>query len=166
MTILLLLALWMVADAGSVPCPAASAEMCKCGYPSVQGAFDQSRAVFTGVVVELQDPLGVTRVDSAGNLVASGLNFQPGVLRVTHGWTGARDDDTITVLGAPFCGVTFRAGEEYLVYALADEDGVLTTSPCQRSRLLAPPIGSEDVRLPPPREDVAALDSIVRARRP
>jgi hypothetical protein len=62
--------------------------------------------------------------------------------------------------------VGFRPSGEYLVHALADEAGALITSPCQRSRLLAPPVGSEDFHLPPSREDVAVLDSLVPVRRP
>lgn len=166
MTILLLLALWMATPVGPAPCPAASREMCKCGYPSVQGSFDQSRAVFTGVVREIREPPVATRVDSAGRLVAGSLGSPAVTLRVTRSWKGTRDGDTITVLDTPFCGVTLRAGEEYLVYALNNEEGALMTSPCQRTRLLAPPPGLEDFRLPPPREDVAVLDSLVRTRRP
>jgi hypothetical protein len=170
MTILLLLAFWMAANAGPAPCAAASPEMCKCGFPSVEGAFDESRAVFSGVALEVQNvPRAVSveppRADSAGNIVVTGggSSEQRVTFRVTRSWKGAQPGDIVTVWDVFVCGVTFRPGEEYLVYAYPREDGALFTSPCQRTRLISPP---HDFRLPPPGEDVAVLDSIIRARRP
>jgi hypothetical protein len=174
MTIFFTLVLWMMANAGPASCAAASPEMCKCGYPSVEGAFDASRAVFSGVVLEVRDIPSptwtvVSRPDSAGTVVVTaggGPSEHLVTLRVTRGWKGAQPGDTLTVQDMFVCGVGFRTGEEYLVYAYPGEDGALFTSPCQRTRLITPADGTHDFRLPPPGEDVAVLDSIVRARRP
>lgn len=175
MTILLTLVLWMAAIGG--PCPAANgataATACKCGYPSVDGAFDASRTVFSGVVLEVRDvPRAIApepaRIDSSGYVVVSGggISEQVVTLRATRGWKGAQPGDTVTVKDVFVCGVGFRTGEEYLVYAYPSEDGRLFTSPCQRTRIINPPDGVHDTRLPPPGEDMRMLDSIVRARRP
>jgi hypothetical protein len=180
MTILFSLVLWMAANAAPAPCPAANgaagAALCKCGYPSVEGAFDDSRTVFTGVVLEVRDvpravPAEPPREDSAGNTIFTGNGSweQLVTFRVTRGWKGAQAGDTVTVKDVFVCGVGFRTGEEYLVYAYPNEeigDGGLFTSPCQRTRIINPSDGAHDFRLPPPGEDMRMLDSIIRTRRP
>lgn len=168
--ILPILALWVTATAVRASCVAPPAgevqpPACKCGHPTVEDAFAQSRTVFSGVVVEVHDEVDGTTTDSAGNVLV-GLGSRPVTLRVTRSWKGVSPGDTITVLDASFCGVGFRNGEEYLVYAPADEEGALITSPCQRTRALAPPEGGQDFRLPPASHDMAVLDSIVYPRRP
>lgn len=177
MTILLFLALLMAVSAGPAPCPppggATAAAACKCGYLTVEDAFVQSRAVFSGVVLEVRDipPAIRTEVigpDSVGNVVLTEYAAleQAVTLRVTRGWKGAQPGDAVTVRDMFACGVGFRMGEEYLVYALAYEDGALRTSPCQRTRVITPPDGTHDFRLPPTGEDVRELDALVRERLP
>ena len=177
MTLLLFLSLWMAANAGPAPCPppggATAAAACKCGYPTVRDAYAQAQAVFSGVVVEVQDISQATRTevagpDSVGNfIVTTEVAWEQAVtLRVTRGWKGAQPGEVVTVRDGFTCGVGFRMGEEYLVYALAYEDGALRTSPCQRTRLISPAGGNSDFQLPSTREDVAVLDSIARARHP
>lgn len=171
MTILLLLALW-TADAHRAPCPppvgAVSEAVCKCGYPSVEGAFDESRAVFSGVVLEVQDIPTVARTDSAGRIVVAkdGPWDHVVTLRVTRGWKGTQPGDTVTVRDVFVCGVGFRRGEEYLVYTYVTEDGVLFSTPCQRTRAITLLDGTHDFRLPPAGEDIRVLDGLVRGRRP
>ena len=177
MTILLFLALWMAANAGPAPCllpgGATLAAACKCGYPTVEDAFAQSRAVFSGVVLEVQDippaiPAEVTGPDSAGNVFTTFYAplEQAVTLRVTRGWKGAQPGDAITVRDSFACGVGFRMGEEYLVYGYENDDGALRTSPCLRTRGITPPDVTHDFHLPPIGEDVRELDAIVRERRP
>lgn len=176
MTILLSLVLWMAANASPAPCPAANgaagAAACKCGYPFVEGSFDASRAVFTGVVLEVREippppPAEPVWVDSAGTVfVTANASWEQAVtLRVTRGWKGAQPGDTVTVKDSIMCGVGFRTGEEYLVYAYPSDDGALSTSPCHRTRHISSPDSTYDIRLPPPGEDIRLLDSIARTRR-
>lgn len=177
MTVFLTLVLWTAANAGPTPCSAANgataAAACKCGHPFVESAFDESSTVFSGVVLEVRDVLrpietGPARIDSAGNsdVLVSRIWEQAVTLRATRGWKGAQPGDTITVWDAYVCGVTFRPGEEYLVYAYPREDGALFTSPCLRTRIINPSDGVHYLHLRPPGEDMRMLDSIIRARRP
>ena len=54
------------------------------------------------------------------------------------------DGVVVTPVSSEACGVKFVAGERYLIYALRAPDGVLRTSICNRTRLLAE--SEEDVK--------------------
>lgn len=117
-----------------------SACACSCG-PETDAllAMEQADAVFAGRIVGLalipdEDP-------------AIGVSFE--TLKVTvavHSlWKGEALEETILFTGYTccVCGFLFQLGEEYLIYATADDDGTLRTSICSRTQLLAS--ASEDL---------------------
>lgn len=104
------------------------AAACTCPVPpEPSAAFDASAAVFTGHVthvIHLAD--GRILVQIERNTV----------------WSGPTDEYVLVRTRSPrACGVSFRAGQDWLVYATEDIDGVLTASSCGRSRQAA---GAED----------------------
>jgi hypothetical protein len=125
--ILQILTLWLML-AGEPAC--AERTLCSCAIRSQELSFTRAEAVFTGVATEL------------GELAAE--EGQPVTFRVTRRWKGTAAAGTIVVRDAHPCGVYFRAGSEYVVYALRSERGQLYTTFCARSRLLSE--GAEDVR--------------------
>jgi hypothetical protein len=153
-----LLALCLLATrADAAPCgpgAAPQAAMCKCGDLGIDGTFTESNAVFSGVVVRVERP---TPISAQGDSVT---------LVVRRAWKGTAAGDTMVVVDWPVCGVLFRPDSAFLVYARADENGALRPHGCLRSRQLTPP--GETRRLIPGYtwEDMAVLDSLVRARRP
>lgn len=134
---------------------------CSCRLNTVEDEFARSHAVFSGVVVRVGEltrdsiiPAGETRVDSTGVMSVSlpiradDLSW-PVTLRVDAAWKGAAAGDSVGIADLGGCPVGFRVGEAYLVYAVRDDQGVLRTSYCMRTRAL------QVVR-----DDVRALDSI------
>ncbi|HEY0014799.1 MAG TPA: hypothetical protein VGC13_00715 [Longimicrobium sp.] len=174
MTIFPILALWMLANgAAAEPCAApppagAPAGACKCGSNPAAEELAHARAVFSGVVVRIEDRSAISSgSDSLGNLAAlHPLTSSTVHLRVTRGWKGAAAGDTVQVLDGYLCGIRFREGEEYLVYARPDEHGALFTSFCLRTRVLSRRGEVHRGIFPPTWEDVAVLDSIAGAARP
>lgn len=164
---------WTSSNGDALPCPAtqaaAPATACKCGFNTVEGELASSRAVFSGVVLHAGEwTPAAARSDSAGATLRGPTGPQPVTLRVTRGWKGAVAGDTITVGNLVVCGVIFQPGGEYLVYAHDYEPaGGLFTSPCQRTRRIAPPNDGWMEVLPPTSEEMALLDRIApRAARP
>lgn len=163
--------------AASVPGACEPPRVCTCATPTIEQAYAQSDAVFSGVVLSVgrvadwsaavvqelpDDEHGMPRV-SVG-VGSAGVREIPVTLRVTRAWKGTAAGDTVTVLDSEVCGVSFRPGEEFLVYAGGD-GGPLYTSPCNRTRLLAPGADSVQSLVPSTAEDVRVLDSIAAARR-
>jgi hypothetical protein len=164
--------------AASVPDACEPPRVCKCATPSIDQAYARSGAVFSGVVLTVGrvadssaavvqpssgDEHGMPRISvSVGS---AGAREVPVSLRVTRAWKGTAAGDTITVLDSEVCGVSFRPGEEFPVYAGGD-GAPLYTSSCNRTRPLAPPAdGVQPPWLPSSAEDVRVLDSIAAATR-
>lgn len=113
---------------------------CSCApNPEPLVALDQADAVFAGRIVGLalkpdEDP-------------AIGVSFE--TLEVTvavHSvWKGDTGEDIViyTAYTCCVCGYAFQLGEEYLIYAFAEDDGTLRTSICSRTMLLS--AASEDL---------------------
>jgi hypothetical protein len=162
-----LLALCLLATrADAAPC-AAVAGACKCAFNAPADELARSQAVFSGFVVR-NEARRFTQVwsDSAGALVATNLPGLAITLRVTRGWKGVSAGDTLTLVDMHLCGASYGEGEEYLVYARDEGTGDLSTSFCQRTRLIAPPEGGRMSIFPTEAEEMALLDSLVQLRRP
>jgi hypothetical protein len=150
--------LWMIMLAAAAAPRCEDPPFCKCGLQTVQGELARSDAVFTGVVLHVGEiggdvvPRGArTQIDSVGSPIVTatfgweGEPILPVTLRVDHAWKGTAAGDRIVVSDAPMCAVGFRAGGEYVVYAIRGADGILRTSYCMRTRSL--PHAADDVRV-------------------
>lgn len=157
----------LLLTAGTAARPCTAAPLCKCARLSVQDELARADAVFSGVVLHVGPPAGRsvlvstrTEFDSAGWPTVTptyrweGEQDTPVTLRVDRGWKGAAAGDSITILNMAICGLGFRVGEAYVVYAVR-ERGALRTSYCMRTRAL--PHAADDARM---------LDSITRAAPP
>lgn len=97
-------------------------------------ALEKADAVFAGRVVALEL---VTRFDEDPT-----VSFTTEDLMVTvavHSrWKGDAADQMVlyTAFTCCVCGFSFQIGEEYLIYAYANEDGTLRTSMCSRTAIL------------------------------
>ncbi|WP_289136898.1 hypothetical protein [uncultured Brevibacillus sp.] len=109
------------------------AHACSCSTPSPKEAIQQSAAIFSGKVIQVQEtsdwhewiPLSNKRVRGGFGVVLDVQSTWKGidqtqVLIFTEGWE----------LG---CGVPFEVGKEYLVYASYWERDVLETHTCSRT---------------------------------
>lgn len=103
---------------------------CSCVQPAPpKDSLEQSTAVFTGKVVDIDVPIGIV-VSSADPVK---ITFE-----VSKIWKGP-DYETLvltTARGGASCGYGFIVNEEYIVYAY-DEENTLSTGICSRTRLLA-----------------------------
>jgi LPXTG-motif cell wall-anchored protein len=82
---------------------------CSCAeLPSVEEEFEQSQAVFSGKVVDIREKRNIK-----GYITKSVL------FEVTDTWKGVKQSQIIitTGQGGGDCGVDFKEGQEYLVYA-------------------------------------------------
>jgi hypothetical protein len=109
------------------PC---SVHACQCGPPpSPLDDYNQVEAVFTGVVISIEQDETYTEFNSVE-------------IQITSFWKGV-STATVYVLTGWFegsCGYTFTIGEEYIIYADDDfltESGPLVTDVCHRTRLVA-----------------------------
>ncbi|MCJ7840016.1 hypothetical protein MUB24_03640 [Lederbergia sp. NSJ-179] len=87
----------------------APVQACSCAeLPGVEEEFDRSKAVFSGKVLEVRE-----KTDSSGYMYKSIL-FQ-----VIKTWKGIKESQVIitTGIGGGDCGIDFKEGQEYLVYA-------------------------------------------------
>jgi hypothetical protein len=116
--------------------PCGTAPVCKCGIASIEAQFAHSETVFSGTV------LRVGGLDGR-----QPLPEQPVTLSVTRVWKGRVAADTVVVRDRYACGAGFTEGTPFLVYAVAEADGRLVTSFCERSRPLsgAPRDGVDDL---------------------
>ena len=114
---------------------------CTCAVPDpglplkrqVRMALNESRAVFSGRVIEVkEDP-------QAASVVVR--------LRVERFWKGSPPGEVsvVTGLGGGDCGYRFEVGQSYLVYAHASGGGGLGTNICQRTARLSE--ASKDLRV-------------------
>ena len=114
---------------------------CTCAPPNpnqslkrqVTAALGESRAVFSGKVLEVRDdPEGLSLVVR---------------LRVERSWKGStgREVRIVTGRGGGDCGYRFEVGGSYLVYAYGSGAGGLGTNICQRTARLSE--ASKDLRV-------------------
>lgn len=107
---------------------ATSAEACKCkAPPPPKEALAASAAVFSGKVTKIEPDRGY------GLLVT---------LKVASVWKGVDGAEVVvhTPRDSAACGVSFKEGSEFLVYAdkmKGDDIELLTTNLCTRTKLLA-----------------------------
>ena len=90
----------------------------------VKEAKKKSQAVFTGRVLEINEP--------------SDTNFLLVKIRVESNWKGEERAEIVIVTGKGDgdCGFPFKVGESYLIYAYQIRNGHLSTNICQRTALL------------------------------
>ena len=92
------------------------------------GAFKTAAAVFAGKVIEI--------TEGESSMPASGVKELAVKFRVEKSWKLIRDDEitVFTVNTSNLCGLPFRVGERYLVYAHGGKK--LSTDICTRTALL------------------------------
>lgn len=107
------------------------ASACSCAMPpSVDQAFEEAKAVFSGKVV------GITKSKKSWNRGKT-VTFQ-----VNEVWKGEEKSKLVikTGLDDGDCGFPFVEGEEYLVFATVNDfygENTLSTNICQRTARLA-----------------------------
>ena len=103
---------------------------CSCAQPAPpQESLEQSTAVFTGKVIDIDIPSGI---------IVSSTDPIKVTFEVSKIWKGP-DYKTLvltTARNGAICGYSFKENEEYIVYAYGEED-TLSTGICSRTRLLA-----------------------------
>lgn len=100
---------------------------CSCAAPdSVEASFTDSDLVVLAEVLSVREPLSLGCTVSSADPMSVRLE-------VIEGFAGAEAGDVVTVTTArdgASCGVSFRAGESWVVYARDGQVGV-----CGRTRL-------------------------------
>lgn len=101
--------------------------VCTCGQTWPAGAYEAAQVVFEGTVRSTN-----------GYTDASGRRWQEAILSVSRAWKAAGSDTVLvrTPVGKDQCGLDFWIGEAYLVYARSTENGVLSTTRCDRTEML------------------------------
>lgn len=115
---------------------AGTAMACSCGNESnVQIALEQADAVFAGRVIALK----LAPRLSEDPTVSFAIEDLEVTVAVHSRWKGEITAETLvyTAFTCCVCGFPFQIGEEYLIYALADDEGKLRTSICSQTALLA-----------------------------
>ncbi|MFE8700017.1 hypothetical protein ACFYKX_05190 [Cytobacillus sp. FJAT-54145] len=112
---------------------------CSCAGPSsVIEELEHSKAVFTGIVLDIRER------KSFEGYVTKKVLFD-----VSLSWKGVSESQIIIVTGqgGGDCGFEFRIGEEYLVYAnkspLYGENEALSTGICDRTTEIS--VAAEDI---------------------
>lgn len=120
------LAVWFLIAALTVlAVPAERAAACSCAGLTTQEAKDFSDAVFRGTVTEIKKPW---MSKGTGDLAKI-------TLQVEEVWKGSAVQEIVvsSALSEASCGVEFREGESYLVFAKSD-GGRLTTTICNETK--------------------------------
>lgn len=123
--------LWTIAAVAVSAVSTAPALACKCMFPPVETAREDSTAVFEGRVLSIED-VPTTGEPSMGEKVIT--------LAVVRTWKGLERDERIAVYTnaqSAACGYTFAKDTSYLVYARSTEDKKLNVSSCSRTKQLA-----------------------------
>ncbi len=108
------------------------ASACTCaGFPGSQRALEQSNAVFSGEVMDVE---GVSFTRMFGMSIPS----EKVTLRVSEVWKGPQRDtlEVSTPRDGATCGYNFKEGQEYLVYAYGKEQP-FKVDLCSETRLLS-----------------------------
>lgn len=123
------LAVWFLIAALTVlAVPAERAAACSCAGLTTQEAKDFSDEVFRGTVTEIKKPW---MSKGTGDLAKI-------TLQVEEVWKGSAVQEIVvsSALSEASCGVEFREGESYLVFAKSD-GGRLTTTICNETKKLS-----------------------------
>lgn len=129
--------------------PSGDAAGCHCpATPSPARAAREALAVFRGTVIDLKD---TTMLDTRNGVREPAI---AAAIRAEAGWKGFADTVAVVLTPAPpspqaGCGVRFRSGERYLVYARGTS-AHLRTNACRRTRPLTE-AGEDTLALGPPR---------------
>ena len=113
-------------------CAQAENPACTCSLPlpkdslkkQVKKALTESRAVFAGKVLEINES------PQAYSVVVR--------LKVEQSWKGLflEEINIVTGRGGGDCGYRFEVGESYIVYAYGPSESILATDICQRTAKL------------------------------
>jgi hypothetical protein len=122
---------------------------CVSSPPGIRSARDlaqwtgnKSDAIFEGTVqrIELKWPLSEAK---AGDLISADIEQDPPIMQVSfevvRAYRGRRYQKSILIrtgVGGDDCGFHFEVGEQYLVYAFANESGQLSTGICSGTAML------------------------------
>lgn len=138
--------------------PSAVAFACSCMRSTPSEALERSTAVFEGRVLE------VTPFEERGEVTLEGgclgEDCEESLSETTHGtthsgfavrfsvtrrWKGVSTEEVVvrTARDSAGCGYAFEVGEDYVVYASAEEAGALSTGLCDRTARVAD--ASEDL---------------------
>ena len=121
----MLLSLLALGILASFNVPAASA--CTCVMPpSPQEALGEATAVFSGTVVNIDAPMGLS-ISSADPVKYT--------FSVSNVWKGPQSQEIIVASerNGASCGYEFKEDEEYLVYSFGEKDN-LRTNICTRTK--------------------------------
>lgn len=101
---------------------------CSCAPTSIQGVLSRSEAVFSGEVVE---------VEEGPTLPGYGSSYRV-TLRASEVWKGPQREtlEVSTPRDGATCGYHFKEGQEYLVFAYTEKQGLVVDS-CNGTRRLA-----------------------------
>ena len=126
---------------------AKDARACTCARVSPEEGLRESEAVFSGEVVDID-------ADADEDFVPGPppLHLDPVTFEIEESWKGISEGQQQVVVrgdgpGAS-CGIQFREGERYLVYAYRGgegEDGPLGTGVCEGTKPLA--VAEDDLRV-------------------
>lgn len=108
-------------------------QACSCAeVQNVEEELERSEAVFSGKVLDIREKTN-----------PSGYNYKSVLFQVAYTWKGVKESQIIitTGLGGGDCGIDFKEGQEYLVYANesdADmyEANTLSTVICDRTNMI------------------------------
>jgi hypothetical protein len=113
---------------------------CRCALrdtPAV--AFANTPAVFSGTVTRFDRGSALSQLfeplrEWLGLAPAPGANRLQAVVQVSTAWKGVRQSPVVvTTEGGARCGHPFESGQQYLIYAHEDGDGMLNVSLCSRT---------------------------------
>jgi len=133
--------------------PTAVALACSCMRSTPGEALDRSTSVFEGRVLEvtpfeerrdvtleggcLDDACRESLSETTESVQVSGFSVR---FSVTRRWKGVSSEEVVvrTARDSAACGFAFEVGQDYVVYASAeDEAGTLSTGLCDRTALVA-----------------------------
>lgn len=138
--------------------PASIALACSCMRSSPAEALDRSTAVFEGRVLEvtpfeerrdvtleggcLDDACRESLSETTESVEVTGFAVR---FSVTRRWKGVDTEEVVvrTARDSAACGFAFEVGQDYVVYASAEEAGTLSTGLCDRTARVAD--ASEDL---------------------
>jgi hypothetical protein len=116
----------------SLAFPVKFARACSCvPPPSDREAMTTTDAVFSGTVIEIDDPEGGGPVISSGRQITYTFDVDG----IAKGDVAA-DERVTSAADGVSCGADFADGGRYVVFADKDEKGDLTTSLCSNNHVL------------------------------
>ncbi len=138
--------------------PMSTAFACRCVRSTPADALARAAAVFEGRVLEVTPVRNDAPVELAAPCVSGDCDERPSEptpeavttsvdvrFSVTRQWKGVTTEEirVRTARDSAACGFPFEVGEDYLVYASAEQGGALSTGLCDRTARVAD--ASEDL---------------------